>query len=76
MTKVQTVQSLKREINDYITALKLNTQEISYCQRKNLWICMSDLLLARTELLKSICHRQGKIIEILTAENEFNKEVA
>ena len=70
------VLSLKREIREYMMALKLNTQEINYCQRKNQWIRMSDLLLARTEILKSICHRQGKIIEILTAEVEFNKEVA
>ena len=71
---MRTKESLMNEIRDLMAAMAQNGMELRRCERSNMWIKANELLHARTEILKSIAHRQGLLIEVLNNEIEYATE--
>ena len=68
---MRTVLSLKVEIRNLMKDLATNTMNIRLSRENP--DAMHRFLLVRTEIYKSIAHRQGLIIEVLSVEVKFNK---
>jgi hypothetical protein len=72
---MKTVLTLKCEIKSLIKDLAVNGMNLRRCARMGNSIEVERLLCCRTEILKSVVHRQGLIIEALENEAEY-KEAA
>jgi hypothetical protein len=62
------------EIRELSRDLAVNGMNCSMAKRGGNVDRMIELLLGRTEILKSIAHRQGLLIEILGNEIEYSTE--
>ena len=70
---MDTVETLKRQVRELMKDLAINGVELGRLRGMNMWVRQGELLLARTEILKSIAHRQGLIIEALQNQIEYGK---
>jgi hypothetical protein len=70
---MRTKESLKVEIRELMLAMAHNGLNMRMMERSNMWLKANELLHARTEILKSIAHRQGLLIEVLSNEIEYEK---
>jgi hypothetical protein len=68
-----TVETLRKEIRMLQQTLATNGFEMRMEKRTNRIL---DLMTARMEIYKSIAHRQGLLIEVLTNEVNFERKVA
>lgn len=69
---MRTKQGLKVEIRGLIRALAINGMNMNMAKRSDNIDLTVNLLCARTEILKSIAHRQGLLIEVLDNEIEYS----
>jgi hypothetical protein len=69
---MRTKESIKREIQDLMAALAQNNFGLRRMERRNMWLNANELLHARHEIMKSIAHRQGLLIEIMENEMEYS----
>ncbi len=69
---MRTKESIRVEIRTLMTAMAQNGMELRRMERSNMWLRVNELLGVRTEILKSIAHRQGLLITILENEIEYS----
>lgn len=68
---MRTKESLKGEIRELMKDMAENGFELRRVERKGLFLRQNELLHARHEIMKSIAHRQGMVIEALECEAEY-----
>ena len=73
---MRTRESLKREIGELMKDLVHAGFELKRTERTNQWLRANELLHARHEIMKSIAHRQGLIIEMMENDMEYGSKAA
>jgi len=71
--QVITVESLKREIQTLMTEYAVAGLSLVQAQNRDLINEVIGLLLKRAEIMKSIAHRQGMVIEMLQNQAKFRR---
>ena len=71
---MRTIESLKVEIRELMKDLARNGAESVREHKSGRTMNLERLAVARVEIYKSIAHRQGLIIEILTVQVKFERE--
>lgn len=70
---MRTRESLMVEIRSLMKDLAVNGMNMRMAKNSNNIDQLINLLAVRTEIYKSIAHRQGLLIEVLSNEVEFKK---
>jgi hypothetical protein len=70
---MRTKESLKAEIRGLMIDLATNGSLLRRLERSNMWLNANELLHARHEIMKSIAHRQGLLIEMMENEAEYRR---
>lgn len=73
---MKTKEQLRQEIRELMFALVRNGVNLRMMCRMQNTREQLNLMAARTELLKSICHRQGLLIVALDTEVEYDMKEA
>ena len=66
-------ENIKAEINLLCRELAVNGMNLNMQRRRQNLDEVINLMCARTEILKSIAHRQGLLIEILENESRYSE---
>ena len=70
---MRTKETIGNEIRELASDLARNGFNLGVAAKRGDKWSMSELMLARVEIYKSIAHRQGLFIEILNAELKYCK---